>query len=144
MVTLPSVSVLMTPTPLYSRFDGHSRVYLSLEVGREFRTSLSARGAPHRRQETSAILQLRLATAGISGRIISPGRNGSCVGRYMAWIRGMAMRYCTNCGAGVADGQRFCRKCGTPVRTNWPVLSESVESAGNSESPDDEQTEQTE
>lgn len=45
MVTLPSVSVLMTLTPLYSRFDGHSRVYLSHEAGREFRTSLSARGA---------------------------------------------------------------------------------------------------
>lgn len=76
--------------------------------------------------------------------MVSTGGNGSCASRYMAWIRGMAMRYCTNCGAEVADGQRFCRKCGTPVRTSWPVPSESVEGAGNSESPDDGVTEQTE
>lgn len=58
-------------------------IYISM-VTREDAGILSARGVPHRRQETSAILQLRLASAGISGRVVSTGRNGSCVDRYMA------------------------------------------------------------
>lgn len=45
------------------------------------------------------------------------------------------MRYCTQCGGQLEDGQRFCKKCGSSARAEEPSLPmfyERKESVGNS------------
>lgn len=48
----------------------------------------------------------------------------------------MAMRYCVKCGEAVLDGQRFCKRCGAPIRAEMPVPSEN----GGDDEASDEKT----